>query len=308
MAETIIISPSELDMMRQCALRHQIHYGERWTKDITDELHPLAFGTLWHHVMEAHYGAIREIQRAAHVTHGNWRQFDQHGALAVAIQNVNRVLDSTCSNEEARDKLVWMYEGYIEQWGVDSDWQIVAIEHKFEVDLPGPKALDDGTFKFRLKGKIDLIVKENGRLQIIDHKSCKNLPTKLELDLDDQFSLYHWAMREQGYDVFCTMHGAARKEQLKREMTLEERFSRTPLTRGAKELNMVAQEAWMEAFQRYSFLRVAQSVGLDAQRSPAPGMCKWKCGIVEPCIASRKGIDLRDYLRRTGFRIDKTRH
>ena len=39
-----VVSPSELDVMRQCPLRHQLLYGERWTKPILDEGHPLTFG------------------------------------------------------------------------------------------------------------------------------------------------------------------------------------------------------------------------------------------------------------------------
>lgn len=313
-----IISPSELDVMRQCPLRHSLLYGERWTKPVKDESHPLAFGTLWHKVLEAHYNSIRLEQERAHRDLGGWKYFDQSVTKVFAERNAMAVI-SEVSDPEVAELLAWMYDGHIEMWGLDPQWQIVAVEHSGEVELPGPPGVDVGDLTFRLKFKMDLIVKEEGRLWIVDNKSCKNLPNRLELDLDDQFGLYNWAGLQMGHRIFGTMHNAARKTMRKGDVddsnpsALDTRFRRTPLTRGKDELDRIALETWQEAVARYRGLEwinqlKAQGLNIEAQRHPNPMQCGWKCDFTEACIAGRKGIDMRLYIQRKGYRQDWTRH
>lgn len=312
-----IISPSELGVMRQCPLRHQLLYGERWTKQIDDEGHPLAFGTLWHSILEAHYRAIQLHQRAAHVEHGNWRKFDVGAAEQHACADALAVLAGV-EDPDVKAKLAWMYDGHLEYWGVDPQWQIMAIEHGGEVELPGPPGWPT-PFTFKLKFKLDLVVKEDGRVWIVDNKSCRNLPNRLELDLDDQFGLYHWAGNQLDLNIFGTIHNAARKHQLKGDLDgtdpspLENRFRRTPLTRGTRELDRIALEAWQEANERYEGLaRVVEmkrkGIDVEAPRHPSPRECGWACDFTEACIAGRKGVAIRDYIKRKGYRVDRSRH
>jgi hypothetical protein len=313
-----IISPSELEVMRQCPLRHSLLYGERWTKKVTDESHPLAFGTLWHLVLEEHYLAIQKEQQQAHRELGDWRRFDHARAEDLAATAALSVMHGV-TDESVASLLAWMYDGHVELFGVDPEWQIMAVEHMGEVALPGPPGVDTGGLTFRLKFKMDLIVKWLGRRWIVDNKSCKNLPNGLELDLDDQFGLYNWAGNQMDLNVFGTMHNAARKLQLKGDVTgenpsaLENRFRRTPLTRGKDELDRIALEAWQDAVIRYRGLEEVnklKAAGLDieAPRHPSPMTCGWKCDFTEACIAGRKGVSIRDYIARKGYKQDFTRH
>lgn len=315
--EPIVISPSELDVMRQCPLRHSLLYGERWTKQIDDESHPLAFGTLWHSVLEAHYRAIQRQQKAAHLQHGDWRKFDHDAAEGFACAEALKVLD-TVKDPEVKALLAWMYNGHLDMWGIDPQWQIVAVEHGGEVALPGPAGFAT-PLTFRLKFKLDLVVKEEGRFWIVDNKSCKDLPNRLNLDLDDQFGLYHWSGNRMGLKIFGTMHSAARKLQLKGDKDgsspadLANRFRRTPLTRGKEELDTIALEAWQVANERYTGLQQViemkrLGLNIEAPRHPSPMQCGWKCDFTEACIAGRKGIDMRDYIHRKGYRKDRSRH
>lgn len=307
----ITVSPSELDTMRQCPLRHQLLYHERWTKSAT-ESHPLGFGTIWHRVLEQHYRVIKMAQDEAQRTEGtSWWEFDHGEIKQLAREEVNDVLVGV-ADDEVRERIDWMYRGHVEMYDIDPDWQLMAVEFPCEVALPGPPGFDT-PFEFRLKMKIDLVVKEAGRIWIVDHKSCKNLPKNVELDLDDQFGLYQWGMRQLGYNVFGLVHDAARKEQLKREMTLDERFRRTPLSRGEVELNRIALEAWQTAHERYRGLYEnvelrRKGIDIEPQRHPQPSQCGWKCDFTEACIAGRKGIDMRDYVYRKGYRQDRSRH
>lgn len=309
----ITVSPSELDTMRQCPLKHQLVYHERWTKAPT-EAHPLGFGTLWHKVMERHYLTLKSAQDEAHKAEGSeWWQFDHDDTLRRARILVNDIL-SEVEDEDVKFRLQWMYDGHVEAFGVDPTWQILAVEFACEVALPGPPGFAT-PFRFRIKMKIDLVIKVAGRIWIVDHKSCKNLPRKTEMDLDDQFGLYHWGMLNLEYNVFGMYHSAARKEPLKtKALALDDRFLRTPLTRGRVELDKIALEAWQTANERYRTMyeavetRRATGINIEAPRHPQPTTCGWKCDFTEACIAGRKGIDLRDYVYRKGYRQDRSRH
>ena len=206
-----------------------------------------------------------------------------------------------------------MYDGHVEQYGADPEWQIMAIEHAAEVSLPAPAGFKS-PFEFRIKMRMDTIVKWKGRLWVIDRKSCKNLPSNLELDLDDQFGLYIWGLRQMGRNVFGAIHDAARKTRLKtKEAPLDERFKRSPMHRGDKELDRIALEAWQDAHERYQALgNVVEmrrnGIDVEAQRHPSPMTCRWKCDFTEACIAGRKGIDLRSYIKGKGYVKDRSRH
>lgn len=296
MAETVIVvSPSELLTARQCPLKHQLAYDERWTK-AESESSALGLGTIWHSVLEAHRRAL-------------FAGKDLLAAIDAAFDVIEGVVDP-----EVRELISWMYTGYTQFYGDDSDLDVIDVEMAFEIDLPRPKGWPATEVDFRLKGKIDLFYRYKRRVWVLDEKSCKDLPKKLDLDLDDQFGLYYWAATQLGYPVFGAMHSAARKVRLKtREAPLHERFSRTPIHKNAPELRKIAEEAWQTAYTTYSNLwniRAAtrQGARLDAPRHTDPRQCTWKCSWTEECIVSRKGADIRGLLRARGFKQDRSRH
>ncbi len=303
--------------MRQCGLRHQLLYFERWTKEPTSERDARSFGTIWHQVLAAHYLVIKGHQDQALLDTGDWRKFDHELVADQAFESANAVMH-LIQDDEVRDLIGWMYRGHRAEHGLDLKWRILAVEFECEVELPAPAGVDV-EIKLRMKMKIDLVVKEAGRLLIVDHKSCKDLPKKMELDLDDQFGLYIWGMRQLGYKVFGAVHNAARKKRLVADQNgskptpLSDRFLRSPLVRSAKELNRIAIEAWQQAFMSYrglyDVIELRRSgVDVDAPRSPSPRDCAWRCDFTEACIAGRKGVSVRDYIYRLGYRQDRSRH
>src|SRR5690606_17496323 len=125
----------------------------------------------------------------------------------------------------------------------------------------------------------DLIVRERstGNIWILDHKSGRDLPKDKELDLDDQFGLYTWGLRQLGRRVHGSIHSAARthrnKDQTRHPQPLHERFARKQIYRTDRELDMLALEA-------YRLLRLAYSIPIgEAPRSPNPDTCRWRCEI-----------------------------
>lgn len=289
--------------------KHDLSYKARWTRDKTAD--PLRRGTLWHLVMETHYKLLLLCQRENRIATASELRRAQNEHL----------YDVGMRQTEDQQLIEWMYIGYLEAYGFDPQWEIVAVEHSAEVWLPTDRG---GRSNFKLKVKIDLIVREQGRIWLVDHKSCKDLPYRKDLDMDDQFGLYTWAMRQLGKRVYGSVHSAARTHRPKwggpddlrprnekgqylnadgvtvsknqpTEYPLDKRFSRTPLVRDNTELDTIAVDAYKTA-------RVSRSFAPgDAPRSPDPDRCGWRCDFTEACLMGRKGVDEVEILLSTGY-------
>jgi hypothetical protein len=276
-------------------MKHEFAYKERWIPPTVGPA--LVKGQAWHSMMEAHYRAIQSGESVD--LEVLWAQA-QVAALDWLIK--------AQLEPELEELLTWMYVGYVEywegrDWGVEPRTKVLAVEHAPEVWLRTPAG---GRSRFKLKLKIDLVVLVDGKLWIVDHKSGKDLPRDKELDIDDQFGLYTWAMRQMGKPVFGSIHNAARthrnKDQVKHLQPLEERFARKRLYRTDEELTHLAIDAYRAARMAYS-LRPG-----EAPRAPDPDRCGWRCAYTEPCLAGRKGMDDREMLRDMSFVQDFGRH
>lgn len=338
---TRLVSFSELDAIRQCRLKHRMGYLERW-KPAT-EAATLSRGRLFHEVMEAHYGRMKE----ARVCSNCGGQMSLAGSMVVCsvcgwndtaldaaalYAAVGPMLyDSHTGHQTPEQELVeWMYRGYVDHFKLDPDWKILGVEFPAEVWLPTERGTRSS---FRLKMKIDVVVRDTsagGGIWLVDHKTCKNLPKGKELDLDDQFGLYVWGMRARGNDVRGVIYNAVRTERLKtREMVAKERFVRKYTVRTQAELNTIAVEAYQQFHEAYR--GVTQVVPADESgggydgaiggaiggammalplppRSPNTDLCRWRCSFTEACLASRKGGSIRNLLVDGGFIQDFSRH
>lgn len=285
MSEPVVISFSELDAFKQCPHKWALAYEQRWTTG-KDETTAAGRGTLWHKMLDAHYTALKNGSD------------DPEGAVAERVSEFRRV----GKDPDTLDLLEWMYAGYVEAYGFDDEWLIVAIEHKAQVPLG---LLNDGR-QVVLKMIIDLIVRNRstGLVWLIDHKSHATLPRKKELDLDDQFGLYTWGLRQLGHKPFGAIYSTARTQRNKtKPQTLDDRFDRYLMTRTNVELDTIAEEALATA-------RTMHSPTNYRERHTNSDTCKWRCDYTEACLIGRKigaGRE-RAFLLDVGFRQDFRRH
>ena len=306
-----IVSYSELDTFRQCPLKHHLLYQRRWTKGVKLGS-ALDKGSLWHLVMEDHYGVIKAWQDR------NRRRMSaiaERKVLEVAYKLVHQRLHDPDTGEyysEVHELIMWMYEGYIEMYGADVNWRITGIEHQIKVPLLNAKG---EASRYVLKAKLDLIIREwdSGNLWIIDHKSGANLPTQMDLEIDDQFGLYTWLMRRIGKPVMGSLHSAARTTRnvgdwpnatKGKAQTLEQRMSRTYLNRGEMELTNLALDAYYAAKAAYP----DDPAYAARYSSPDPRSCGWKCDVKEPHLVMRSGANPDKVMIDYGFKVDRTRH
>lgn len=310
--DAIIVSYSELDTFRQCPLKHYLAYELRFKREV-DPTGPLAKGTLWHQVMEIHYRAIMEHQR---LRGGPIDQIDEALILDEVKDNIQALLFDPKTGKplsDVCDLIWWMYEGYVKKYGADLGWRILAVEHN--IVTPLRDATGERT-NYYLKAKIDLIVYDytTHNLWVVDHKSGQNLPNDMDLEIDDQFGLYAWAMREMGKPVMGSIHSAVRTTRNTGDypnsgpkytpQTLDQRMRRTYLNRSPVELTNLAYDAYMAAYAAHPPVG-----GVPARYSaPDPRSCGWKCDFKEVHIATRKGRPLEEALYNFGFVVDRTRH
>ncbi len=208
---------SEIDCIRTCPRQHFLRYKN----GLEPKARQVALdrGSLWHELMDDTYSPDPETNPASRLI--KWR-------------------DEKSVHHDDIDLLTWMLEGYFEAYGPgDPVWadNVVAVELELEAMLP-----DVGFGRKKFKGSIDLIVEWLGRLWIIDHKTGKVKPSSRSLPMLDQWTIYTWLARENGYDIFGTAHNYAKTIRLKRDMTLEERFERTPIDKTDIEVETVARE------------------------------------------------------------------
>lgn len=311
----VVVSYSELDTFRQCPLKHQWSYVERWQRP-TEPGGALSRGTLWHKVMEAHYRELMVLQgrgklpkRPNSVTMA--KKWEQECRRAVAPLLCNPITGEQTGDQEL---IAWMYEGYLEQWGLDTgdsdfpdgnNWRILAVEVADVMPMPLPNG--NPSTRYHLKTKIDLVVQDlsDQSIHVVDHKSGGTLPWDKDLDLDDQFPLYVLMLRlNRKLPVAGTIYNAARTQRNKGPMKLVDRFGRYPRVHPDEELRSVARDCLAAAVTS----RRKPPAGLGVYSAPNPQQCSWKCDFRDTHLLVRRGVPHTATLPSAGFVQDFRRH
>jgi hypothetical protein len=272
------VSYSELSTYRQCPHKHKLAYLDRWTPPEVGAA--LTRGKLFHEVLAEHYGALRD---------------GRINEAPVVIESIQ--------DDETRELIRWMYDGYNLHYGEDPEWMIKDVEKTDEVWLP----TEDGKRStYRLKMIIDLLIRDDrGRLWLVDHKTGADFPKETGLDLDDQFSLYAWGqnqLRDGGAKrdtIYGVIYNAIRTRRNKGPMSPEDRFKRIPMYRTAEQLHNTAVDAWRTTRR----MRSAEW----AERTTNSDTCLWRCSFTEACLWGRKGGDEEEFLTAAGFTQDRDR-
>lgn len=307
-----IVSYSELSTFRQCPLKHHLSYQRRWTKPPPSG-GALYKGTTWHNALEAHYKVLQ-----ASPNNGRRRTPAQVKRALVACRKAASVWfagnPETGEQTEVEALVEWMYDGYVAKYGINETWKILGTEHQIKTPLPDAEGKPS---RYVLKAKLDLVILDllTGMLWVVDHKSGADLPTALDMELDDQFGLYCWAMSEMGRPVQGALHSAARTTRNKgdfpgmahgnaKPQTLEQRFKHTLITRGATELKNIALDAFHAAQAAYPPEGMTRSL----YSSPNPRSCGWMCDMRTAHLMMRSGRNPDEVMREQGYVIDFTRH
>lgn len=293
-----IVTYSELDIFRQCPLKHRWAYDLLMTKE-QGVGSPLAKGALWHSVMETRYWFM--AARGLNVSDAS-QQARNHHLYATDMERGDGFVSADAELVE------WMLTGYDQFYERDDDWEILAIELSGMCPLGGllGDSAPPSQAQVWLQYKIDLLVREisTGRIWIVDHKTASAFSQQVEIDLDDQFGLYTWALRQAGIKVFGFIRSDARTQRNKGPMKLEDRFRRVPTHRTDIELENIRQDA-LETTREMRRKRGTRS-------APDPRQCVWKCDFLQAHLMFRKTDRAKrtevDILEGFGFAPRELRH
>jgi len=329
MSEPIIVSWSEIDAGRQCKLKHKMAYKERWTKPVEDDS-PLGKGVLYHALLETHFRTIYGHQEFIERGKVVWDVSEQE-MLTQCQDAVSKFLADKLKegvDPKVLDLLAWMYDGYVEMWGIDEDHDVLGVETThlaplgdIEIWQGSVNGVDQFvTVPVMLKFKIDRTVRDKyGHVRVIDEKSHGQLPSDHDYDFLDQFGLYVWGLRKLGINVRGAIHSASKTKQNQgdifkpgdvgykanmKETPLEARFKRTPIHYTAAQLEGIARDALDDVQELYAHTN-------RHQRQTDSDRCKWRCSFTEACLFERrtgKAGDMVKMLERTGFRQEHERH
>lgn len=294
MSKKIVVRHSELADFRQCPLKHRLRWVDGWERPEASD--PSRLGSAFHAVMQARYAEIHRQQRslgykwwsgaiAGRLAHQSPR------ALRTSIEQVTRLAIGTATDDfeldqEGADILEWMVSGYVEQYGVDPDWEVLFVETDLTVPFLEPSGSKSRRFFYQFHA--DLVVRDHsmgklGRVLLVDHKTTKQLLGQDDVDLSDQFGLYCWALNQLGHHHPIPVCNQVRTARLKREMVSAERFLRINSFRTMIEMHNIAADALRTAKVAYGAANLAAPYS-----SPDPRQCGWKCDFVDTHLAIRK--------------------
>ena len=198
-----LITNSSATCMKNCLRKYHYRYNLGLTRAETAQ--PLRTGTAIHLGLELWAKGAEPIE-----------------ALREAIKDYE-------TTPEWADAYDWRIEseivgalltGYFNYYGhTETLVEHLEVEKSFDIPLVNPET-GYPSRTFRLAGKRDGLVRWNGRLSILEHKTTAQdigADSKywLRLRVDTQISLYVKAAREEGHDVVAVLYDVIRKPSIR---------------------------------------------------------------------------------------------
>lgn len=190
-----LLTTSRARAFQRCPRYHDIRYNRGYRSAVDSG--PLAFGSLFHRALEA------------------WWKAPRAGALAAALEALSREVDADRFDLARAWTLI---EGYDARW---RDEPLVAerVEATFGLELVNPQT-GAASRTWRLAGKVDAIVRREGQLWLLEHKTSSEdispgTPYWSKLRLDTQVSIYLRGAVALGYDVEGCIYDVIGKPSLR---------------------------------------------------------------------------------------------
>jgi len=171
---TAISTNSMLQTFRRCPKKADYKYHQRLKPKVVGT--PLYRGVWMHSLLEAYHGGQ------------DW--LDVHREY---VDKYDQLFDE--EREDLGDlprECRRLMKSYIWHYAEAGDWEVIDVEVTIECEFP------DGSI---FRGKVDAIIRWNGKLWFVDHKTHKRMPDFTFRLLDTQSALYLKAAELNGLDV-----------------------------------------------------------------------------------------------------------
>lgn len=269
--EISTFSHSQLNAWTRCRFAWNLSYRGEWVKKGPKSA-GLRKGSDAHTFLDAFYEATRKNEPY------DIKQHLQELIVGVDDYQALEYLENMC----------WLVGRYIEDIASKDNWEIVASELYFCEVFTTPKGR-----QYKLEGYIDLVVRINGKLWVIDHKThggTQYVWTPEQVQIDSQLATYVVAMRKMGYPVHGVLINQLNTYPYKKraEVTPDKLFTREPSYRTDVEL-----DAMLDNLGRIVD-DIFKNEG-DIYRNFTRDCSKF-CQFHEPCLLDMKGINISEFL------------
>jgi hypothetical protein len=282
-AEPIVIRHSELAAFRECPLKHKLAWVDGWWSPEREANGKRELGQIWHEVLKIRYQHIRDC--AVQGVPPNEDELQELVADTIEV-----------TNPEQTETLWWMYDGYVEKYGLDPELEVLSVEERLKVpfhdedDKPLVIEVDGVRRPILYSWTTDLLarIRSMRGVFVVDHKSTGQPLGQMDIDLFDQFGLYTVAWQRLGEKVRGQLVNQVKTKRLKRPMTLSERYDRKYSIRTPAELRAIELDAVDTIYAMLSPRNRRRPYSV-----PDPRSCGWKCDFKEPHLRLRRNTDPR---------------
>lgn len=154
-----------------------------------------------------------------HIGLAHWHaNYDPNAALDAMLQHP---FQDPYDDYRTKEKALRLLAQYFSKYGKDPQWEVIFTETAFEVVDP--------SIDFKWGGRIDLVVRWQGRLWIVDHKTTSAFDKNWwdQFFPDTQTAGYTWAASHlHGEPIYGAIVNMLQVNNNKKEKTLDELFQR----------------------------------------------------------------------------------
>ena len=307
-----MLRTSERGSFKECPQKWQ--WGNNEGLAAKRDSNPLWFGQGIHIALAEWYRKGRE--RGPHPA-DTWEDFcaDEQRFIPMEYdEDERKYMDAKALGEA-------MMEGYVEHYGEDDHWDVIATEQTFRLLIADPRQLRKPGDKLkalvRYVGTFDGVYRDlrTGEIFLMEHKTAASIDTQ-HLPLDDQAGSY-WmvatrVLRKQGLigpreSISGIMYNFMRKglaDDRPRIAKGEALNKNGSVSKNQPPANFLREEIWRSAEERKIMEERIQNEALhmEAFRSGLLPMykrptrdCKWRCEFYKMCLLHEAGADVEEY-------------
>lgn len=205
--EKQVLTQTAIRSFRKCPRFFEQYYEKLMRPTTVSD--PLAFGTIWHELREVWWKAgevnVAASQGMPEITI-HFQKSEERDRIVPALNKFAQIRESLSTRDDGAEvdeftlnKLLVMLRGYHERWNeYVNSLDVLGVEVPYEIPLVNPRT-GKKSLTFIIQGKLDAVVREDGRLWVVEEKTAGEMltpesPYWRRLEVDPQCSLYYDAV------------------------------------------------------------------------------------------------------------------
>lgn len=268
----LVVGASKLNTFRLCPRLYYFSEVLRLRPRKTDD--KLIIGIGYHLCLDAYY--LKNRQRAA--AEGMFKAWKR------VLSEELFTADAGDSTESSFDDITKSAENclknYLDFAAEADDFDVVDVEHEFDLPVWSPDG--DKVPGVRHRGTIDLVVRQQGVVKPLEHKTGAAFPNDVTLQLDDQMNTYMLAIQQLYGSTNQGLYDMSRKVGERARTATVKRWT---IYRSDAELHYTVRNMF------YTIRAIRHALRYKScHERYSPGMhCSWRCPYASLCQFMNNG-------------------